>query len=351
MCRVDPPMAAPTGEVLQDLRLNGSERPWRRRKMQALRVADAYDDLGFDRVADSMRECGSHLTFAECPQGHEMKLRTANFCRRRLCPMCMWRRSLKTAHQVRLIAHEALAREPGLRFLMFTGTIRNVPGEELADTVSLLGRSFQRMVSGKRFGGRQYRGWLAGWFRALETTYNPDRDNFHPHVHALLAVRSSYWKEGYMRLDEWREQWQAVLGVDYRPLVEVHPVRQRRRRDGTLSQGIDGAVAEVAKYAVDPDFLGDEEAEELEAKGKTTSEVVLALHKGLAGKRLTAFGGLLRVVYADLQSEGAVDDVESDDADLVRVDDAPTGCQCSVCQSDLIDHLYRWHGGLRVYVG
>lgn len=346
MSRVDLEQMAPTGEVLQDRRMSGDLRPWRTRRLQSLIVAQGYRDSGFDRIADSVSECGTELGFAECPHGHVRQLVRANFCRRRLCPMCMWRRSLKLAAQVQLVAHEALAREPGLRYLMVTLTIRNCRGDDLGATITHMVQAHTRMLRSSRFGGRRGSTWLAGWFRALEVTYNQERDDYHPHLHDLIAVRPSYWKHHYMRLDEWRRQWADALGVDYLPLVEVHPVRPRVRRDGTV-QTLGGAVAEVTKYATDPGFLSEEWAK----KKETTARVVRQLHMALAGRRLTAYGGCLREIYRELLGTGRTQDVEAEDVDLIQVDEATSTCTCPVCSSDLMEHVYRWYDHWKDYVG
>ena len=51
-----------------------------------------------------MKRCGDYLVFADTVNTETgevtRKLRAAEFCRDRLCPMCQWRKSLVTFHQL-----------------------------------------------------------------------------------------------------------------------------------------------------------------------------------------------------------------------------------------------------------
>lgn len=334
----------PIVRVLVDVSSTGKVRPWAARRKQTLMLAGSFRRLGFHRNAERCEECGKELVFRECPNGHERYLERANFCRQRLCPMCQWRRSLKVAHQLKLVAHEAMAREP-LRFLMLTLTVRNVPGEDIRWTLQAFSKGWGRLVRKK-----EVRVFLRGWFRAYEVTYNEDRDDYHPHAHVLLAVRPSYFTRYYMRHEEWVRLWQESMRLDYAPSVDVRPIRRRRsvlpgevEVAGESEADVARAVAEVGKYATDPgDWL-------LENREETTDRVVRTLHGQLAGAQLVAYGGLLRKVYGDLLAAGRVDDVE--EGSLVHVEEDPETkrCSCSVCGSDLLEQVYRWKIGWGVY--
>jgi hypothetical protein len=67
-----------TGEVLDDRRRNGKQRPWKQHKQETLEISDAYLLLGDDRRSVLMSDCGS--------------------CR-----------ALLTASQVRLVGHRVFA--------------------------------------------------------------------------------------------------------------------------------------------------------------------------------------------------------------------------------------------------
>ncbi|MCP4257772.1 MAG: protein rep, partial [Planctomycetes bacterium] len=74
--------------------------------------------------------------------------------------------------------------------------------------------------------------------------------------------------------------------------------------------------------------------------------VVRTLDKALHGRRLVMFGGVLRELRAELKHQ----DVET--ADLVHVEgEQMTVCTCTVCGSQMWDHIYRWNLGINNYVG
>jgi plasmid rolling circle replication initiator protein Rep len=321
-----------TGEELQDRRLNGKERPWKRYKSESLVIAEAYGLLGDSQRAARISDCGSFLKFAECPSGHERKLIGANFCRGRFCSMCSSRRALLISGQVRSVAHTALQRRPGLRFILITLTVPNVAGEWLGESVSDLYQAFKRLfrrVDVKRS--------VEGYFRALEVTYSKRLGNYHPHLHVLAAVDRRYFHlqdSFYISQPRWLEMWQDATGNPEITQVDVKALKPKKSGEDKLA----GAAAEVAKYSVDPESI-------IQKQPKDTARVLGYLHDGLAGRRLAQYGGLLRQVKKELK----LSDIESATSqELVEVGDDPS-CICSVCRSKLFEHVYYWLGGN--YVG
>ena len=48
----------------------------------------------------------------------------------------------------------------------------------------------------------------------------------HPHFHALLLVKPSYFKgQGYIKQGDWVEMWSKALRADYLPSVNVKAVK------------------------------------------------------------------------------------------------------------------------------
>ncbi|KXB35729.1 Replication protein, partial [Aerococcus christensenii] len=59
---------------------------------------------------------------------------------------------------------------------------------------------------------------IIGYLRAVEVTVNPKDGSYNQHIHALLFVRSSYFKgngENYISQVEWADFWQRALKEDY----------------------------------------------------------------------------------------------------------------------------------------
>lgn len=360
-------------EILNDSTRSGRDRPWRTHKTSSTYLAESYARLDFKNKSENVRWCGSSLKFNVCPQGHEKKLSWSNFCRVRLCPMCQWRRSLLVAHQIKLVAHEAVKREK-MKWVFLTLTIQNPTGDNLSDSITTLMKAWDRLSKRKEF--KQ----VIGWFRSLEVTRNYDNGTYHPHYHVLLGVNSSYFRSGYITQSQWSTIWQECLRVDYVPIVDVRVVKGKQKEnsdkilashgieiqvDGSLQKSdLSGSViAELAKYSTkSDDFLVYNKYEIVKSKRKKmipivedgineelTDEVVRVMDKSLARRRLYAYGGLLKEIWKELQAEGRVADADDDNADLVHVDDL-SNCKCSVCASDMLEELYSWIPGVRQYI-
>lgn len=321
--------------TLQDVSKSGQERPWQKHKEQSQELAKAFRRLGeeYESKAQRCADCGGWLEFAACPSGHEKRLRRANFCKGRLCPMCAWRRSLATFHQLNQIVHEASKRQK-MRFVFLTLTTRNVQGNDLSKTLDKLFQAWQRLSQRKAF-----KDVVIGWFRALEVTRNDRRfsswyGTYHPHFHVLLAVKPSYFTRSYIKQAEWVDLWRKSLRVDFTPIVDVRAVKPKRQ-----GQTVEAAVAESGKYAVKPDdyiIKGNQEE---------TDEAVRVFDGALRSRRLVAYGGLFREIRKELQL------VDPEQADLVHIDEeSEEACKCSVCQSEMMKEVYRWHIGLSDYV-
>ena len=240
--------------------------------------------------------------------------------------MCAWRRSLKLAAEVSLVLHQAAAEHPEWSYLLLTLTQRNVPGVDLPAEVGRILHGWNVLRQRQEFRA------VAGWLRALEVTLNPRTGEWHPHIHALLAVTPSYWTRAYVSHARWVSLWREVLRLEYDPSVEVHRVRARRN-----GHPLDAAAREVATYTVkDQDLVG----------GGDVVMRVAVLDAALKGRRLVAWGGALREVARRVQAE-----VPEGEEDLVRITGEDHGPRCPICGLELREHLYRWVQALREYVG
>lgn len=282
------------------------------KKKDALLLADVYDRLGLDGRMARVADCGSFLEYHVTPGAKT--LHAANFCKDRLCPMCNWRRSLKIFGQVSQVMDE-LERQQ-YRFLFLTLTIRNCISEDLSPTVQLLYDGWRQLYHKHKI----FRRSIEGTFRSLEVTRNPKDGSYHPHLHVILAVRSDYFRCGYIPQSEWSYMWQSCCGLDYMPVVDIRTIRPN-------DKGLSGAVAEVAKYAVkSSDFLRGTPDD----MARTAWDFLTAL----SGRRLCSFTG----VFAKIRKQLALDDIES--GDLINVDG-----------NDLRDDVaymivrYRWAAG------
>jgi plasmid rolling circle replication initiator protein Rep len=350
-----------TGEILKDKKKSGKVRPWPVYRKDTESIADAFAVAGYSRHSERCAGCGVRLTFAECAvdSKHFRKLIGGNFCRVRLCPMCIARRALKLAVQAHAITHEALKQRPGLRFVFLTLTVPNVIGDDLSKSITDIFKSWKRLIE-----RCEVDRVLVGSFRALEVTYNAQRNDFHPHIHALLGVSPTYFGGSYIKQSRWLELWresardQSIVSVDIRA---VKPKLEVKEGENPVA----GAVAEVCKYPIkSADILHptvlvrDKDGQVVRGKdGKAlrrplseptveqTAEVVGVLHRALHGRRLAQFGGLLAEIHKELK----MDTVDSTD-DLVSLGGEHEG-SCPVCQAGLLEHVYKWVAGVGEYIG
>ena len=265
-------------EKLQDIK-NGKPVPWKPKKIRGLKVADSFQRLGYDKKAMRIRFCGSALAFLRNLETGEKKLHSADFCKERLCPMCQWRKSLKVFHQVSKVMDRAQQEQPQLVPLFLTLTLKNCTGADLSATLDTVFKGWKNVVD-----HRKIRKIVQGWFRALEVTYNKEDDTFHPHIHAIILVDKSYFKKDnkdYMQTTDWVQLWRTALKLDYDPVCDI-----RKFKGG---KGKYKAVAEVAKYTLkDSDFIFD--------NSELTDKLVEVLNTSLRGRRLFAFGGVLKQI-------------------------------------------------------
>ncbi len=323
---------APTGELLTDPTSRGKERPWVDKHLAGQKVAAAYSALGQPRKSAACRDCGTILTFNECPVDGQKRLKKANFCRERLCPMCAWRRSLKWAAQTDLVLHQAAQEHPEWTYVMLTLTQQNVRSDRLAEEVERVLQGWGTLRRRQEFRS------VAGWLRALEVTRNdkpgPWFGTWHPHIHVLLAVKPEYWAgRNYVSQKRWRQLWADVMALDYDPSVEVHRVKPRENGDALAA-----AAREVGKYTVkDSDLVGD---------GSDVISRVATLDRALKGHHLLQWGGGLAVIERALRAN-----VPEEEEDLVRITGEDHGPNCPVCGTEMLTHTFRWFQAMQQYVG
>ena len=250
-----------------------------------IQIGKIYDDVRFLKWADRVADCGSFIEFFNW-QKAGLKIKTANFCGDRLCPMCNWRRSLRMFAKLSKIIQSKQYIDTGYQNLFLTLTVKNCDIDELHAAIKNIFYSFDKFLKNKAI-----KSAIKGYFRALEITYNPQTQTFHPHLHIILAVPGSYFKTYYLSQEKITDIWQKSLNADYTPVVDI-----RRFRD---SKGI----AEAAKYVckVDEKFLKS-----------INNEALRILRLELGNTRLVGFGGVFRKIARLLKIETSDDMVENE---------------------------------------
>ncbi|MCT4466205.1 MULTISPECIES: protein rep [Bacteria] len=285
------------GDEFKDISKNGKDRKWKERKINNLNLAKIFDSLDYpDSFIFNIKSCAEYLNFKRSSDG-SLRLFQMYTCKNKQCAICSWRRSMKYQVQISKIVEEAMIRKPKGRFLFLTLTVENVSGEGLNNELSLLSEAFNRLMKYKKVSKN-----ILGFLRATEVTINESMDTYHPHIHVLLFISPTYFKNknNYISQDEWTELWKKSAKLDYRPIVDVRSIKPKNEK----TSDIRSAILETAKYPVKPMELNYDSA-----------KVVDDLQKGLYRKRQIAFGGLFKQIKKELE----LDDIEN--GDLINIGD------------------------------
>lgn len=222
------------------------------------------------------------------------KLRYAQFCHVRLCPLCLWRKSL--AWRARFFQAWPLieANFPKARYFHLVLTYPNCEVEKLRETLVVMNLAWKRMIS--------RRDWPAmGFLRSVEVTRNKTDGTSHPHFHVLMMVNSDYFAgRTYMNIDEWKAYWASAIEWkgDYERLR--HPYLRAVKGVKSEAVSVSQAVVEVAKYSVkfDHNFRTLLRKEDGQCW-------LRELDRQLFGTRAIATGGVIKkfIKDADISSE------------------------------------------------
>lgn len=322
-------------EILVDRGPSGRDFDWRGRKMRNELLALAYDQVDTAKAA-RLRSCATVLIY--CQDGERKRLKSANFCRVRLCPICQWRRALKNCVQMTHILRYCQQERPGLSYIFLTLTMKNCQLSELGQALDLIAESWHRLMHYSALAGSHGEiSVIKGWYRGVEITHNldyesPNFDTYHPHIHAILAVDNSYFKsKKYISQEKFTALWKKAARLHYDPIVDVRKIRPKR--DGDQSEvAIRDAVAEASKYSIkDTDVVTPDD-------WQLTLETVAGLNQVLAKRRFIGLGGCFMEAHRKLH----LDDV--DDGDLVKIGDE-AGEESPVAQQ----LVYVWQTGYKQY--
>lgn len=312
------------GDVFVDRDKRGKDRSWAYRKQKnaeyAEELSEVYNLLEAqgkntfitDEKLKNVSCCGEVMMFRDTDEG--LKLEHALLCKDKLCPICAWRRSRKNGQIMRTVMGEFVNRFPTARYLHITLSAKNCKGQRLSEGFKELSEAWTRLKKYKKVDKN-----LLGFIRGTEVTYNVKRDDFNQHMHILLAVRSTYFKnsDNYIKQQEWRQLWQKALKVDYLPVVHVQVVKEKETSedfqdlDLKISKGLFFSILEVCKYPLKPLNL----PEDFDHKKKI--EVLSHLVVGLYRRRQMGFGGEIKRIKKDLEAQGK----NLDEDDLIESTD------------------------------
>lgn len=309
---------------------------WKERKKKAVQLSEIFSKLVdevsneekyiFFRKSNNTKFCAHSLEF-RVNDKQERTLEKAIFCKDRLCPVCSPRRAKKTALELSKVLTACDEQNQDMQYIFLTLTMKNVLGDELKDSLSTLTKSWSRLMK-----QRPVMQAVKGWFRALEIT--TDGKQYHPHIHAILAVNNAYFSKRskqYITQPDWVTRWQKALKVDYKPSVRIQATRVKTG-SRYKSKGL-AAVQEAAKYTTkDSDYLSPKMSSDVSKK------VVHDYSIALRGRRLIGYGGVLKKIAEKLNVDEQGDDLLHIDEDAMRNDVA-----------ELLE-VYHWNFGVCDYI-
>jgi len=290
-------------ETLKDITKSGKQRPWREKKLDNVGYADILEILKIKK-AYNVKQCGNVLEFKPSEDGY-LKLYKTWFCKSKLCPVCNWRRAMKNSSQAQKVIEEVVKEKPKARWLFLTLSTKNaIDGKTLENSLKEMTKAFHKLFKYKKVSKN-----LIGFMRSTEVTVNKKDGSYNQHMHVLLCVENSYFKnkENYISQEEWVGLWQKALRVDYKPVANIKAIKPNKKGD----KDIQAAIKETSKYSVkSSDYLtGNQEKD---------AEIVQDLEQGLHRKRMLSYGGLLKQKHKILN----LDDAEN--GDLIKTSDDET---------------------------
>jgi len=234
-----------------------------------------------------IESCADVLDFIASEGVEKRKMVGGITCKNRFCPVCSWRKAKKDA-MVTATLMKSIQAEHDKRFIFLTLTIPNVAGDKLKDAIKAMNLAFKKLFKRKELIGISF-----GYMRKLEITYNSQRNDFHPHFHAVIAVNKSYGKQKgyYITQPVWLQLWRDCMGDQTITQVDVRKMDMKK------------GVNEIAKYtAKDADYLHSE-------------EVFDYFYTALKGSQVLTYNGLFKDAMAkykagELEAYKQIDETE-----------------------------------------
>jgi len=226
-------------DIVAEIQKKDTVKGYQDKKRESEKVSYLYRYN--DKKLDKIKDCSVQLwkeTWEHTATQEQKELFSSNNCNLRFCPVCSWRKALKSS----AILFTNLSKMENCNFLFLTLTLKNCDIFELKDTLKHMSESFARL--------RKTAEWIKnikGYIRAIEITVADD-GKMHPHFHVLLQVLPSYGKKVgfYITQSQFTDLWQKSLKVDYKPILDVRVIKPKSdTRDSLIS-----AVAETVKYTL-----------------------------------------------------------------------------------------------------
>lgn len=297
----------PMNSISQTARKVNDFSAWQEKKAANIKMARRMGAAGFKRRAFLMEHCGDYIMFGKCEQCGNVEVQHANLCRDRLCPVCQWRLSRRLFSEMcRTLCYINDLDTYTAGFL--TLTVKNCAVENLSSTLSKMAEAWNRMLA-----SRQLKGFVAGWAKSVEITYNAKTGEFHPHYHVIILY-ADLLGEGRTRA-LLNNLWKRAYKAAYQPITDFRIITEIAGDDANMG----AAIAETYKYAVKHD-----------ACENMPLNVFREFVKQINGKRFQSYGGIIKRARASL---GLTED-ENAEEEGANV--------CQRCGGELQQYIAEW---------
>ena len=243
-----------------------------------------------DTTLDRMHNCGKVVKYALDTVNEKKKLLYTETCESRFCARCQKMKSIKLGQKLFTLTNY-LKVEKEYRFLFITLTVPNVSKDDLKEEIKEINSAIDKMTQRKKF--QQFK----AYFTKLEITYNRKRNDYHPHIHLLVAVEKNYFdkrNKDYIKQEELLKHWQSAKN-DY-SITQVDIRALKDNNDDKLMK----SILEVSKYeAKSSDFA-------------INQEVFETFYFALKGARMTRFNREYRTLgkLYDIDKYGIFEDYQ-----------------------------------------
>lgn len=264
---------------LIDVNNNGKVQPWREKRLLSEELSSIYYRLylkygkgDYLYKSERLSYCATVLEF-NILSDKRLKLKMGNFCKIRLCPMCIWRRSLKIFSSVKKITDKI---KDDYDFYFLTLTIKNVSGKDLPSAIDDLINGFKNLVRNSYF-----KNCMVGYMRTIEVTLNHNKlskyyGTYHPHIHCICAMRRGFIPETKENI---AYMWKKAVKINYYPQVDLRECKR-------VGQDLGYLLAEISKYCVkDKDII---------INNAMQLDNIKILDYALKGRRLAILGGIMK---------------------------------------------------------
>ena len=233
---------------------------------------------------------------AKGTEDERRRIISASYCNKRTCPYCAKRIANANEKRVSKTLEKANAAKMsrdkvGYKLLSITLTVPNCTGPELREELKNELRALRSMLRNKNALSAVVKGYVYG----AEQTRNGETGLFHPHIHLIAAVNSTYGKgKDYISRKSLTELWAAYVHRDVAEAGQYiglakNPHQALKYTVKMSWEGWDGADAEKQDAAGE-----NEEKPTWTGNPEWDAETMYWIETASRGLSLTGSGGVLR---------------------------------------------------------